>query len=96
MYKPFKKYRVEKRRLFYDNQDLISEQNVWKRTGIALNVREGELDLVLGRDVFPGGQEDLLFHVAVLTEENVDGHDAGEVEHVDVILNRNLDTSLKN
>jgi hypothetical protein len=26
----------------------------------------------------------------------VDGHDAGEVEHVDVILNRNLDTSLKN
>jgi hypothetical protein len=26
----------------------------------------------------------------------VDGHDAGEVEHVDIILNRNLDTSLKN
>ena len=35
-------------------------------TGIAFDVLEGELDFVLGRDVLPGGQEDLLLHVAVL------------------------------
>ncbi len=38
----------------------------------------------------PGGQEDLLLHVSVLDEEDVNGNDAGKVEHVDVVLDSNL------
>ena len=59
-------------------------------TGIALDILEGELNLVLSRDVLPGGEEHLLLHVAVLAEEDVDGDDAGEVEDVDVVLDCNL------
>ena len=59
-------------------------------TGIALDILEGELNLVLSRDVLPGGEEHLLLHVAVLAEEDVDGNDTGEVEDVDVVLDCNL------
>ena len=59
-------------------------------TGIALDVLECELNLVLSRDVLPGGEKHLLLHVAVLAEEDMDGNDAGEVEDVDVVLDCNL------
>ena len=64
-------------------------------TGIAFNILERELDLVLGRDVFPSGKEDFLLHVAVLPKEDVDGDETGEVEDVDVVLDSNLDAKNK-
>ena len=58
---------------------------------VALHVLERELDLVLRRDVLPRGQEHLLLHGAVLGEEDVDRENGGKVEHVNVVLDGDLE-----
>jgi len=60
------------------------------RTRIAFHILESKLDFVLSRNVFPCSQEDLLLHVTVLSKEYVNGYDAREVEHVNVVLDCNL------
>lgn len=55
-----------------------------------VDVVEGVLDLVLGGDVFPGGQEHPLVHQSVLRAQHVHGHQAAEVEHVHIVLDGHL------
>ena len=61
------------------------------RTCVALDILKSKLDFILSRDVFPCGQEYLLLHVPVLGEEDMNGNDARKVEHVNVVLDCNLD-----
>ena len=59
-------------------------------TCVVLHMRDVSLHLVLRGNVLPGGEEDALVHLAVLDEERVHGHLAGEVEDVDAVLDGHL------
>ena len=56
----------------------------------ALHVLDGVLSLIGGGNVLPGVKEGLFLHSSLLTEENVDRGNAGEVEDVDTVLDCNL------
>ena len=78
--------------------NMISRVKTWRgleaqrplRTCRHGQVGNGELHLVLSRNLLPRGQEDALVHHTVLAEEDVRRHQAGEVEDVDVVLNGHL------
>lgn len=55
-----------------------------------LSVLYSELLLVLFGYLLPHVQKFPLLHLTRLMEEHQQRHDAGEVEHIQVILNRNL------
>ena len=59
------------------------------------NIFNFKLDFVLGRYVFPGGEEDTFVHLSVLYEQHVQGGDTAEVEDVDRVLYGHLKKSTK-
>lgn len=67
-------------------EDVVECHLLRDRVRGADDVGQGVLDFVGGRYLFPRGEEHSLVQLAVLREQDVDGDQAREVEHVYVIL----------
>ena len=59
-----------------------------------LDILDLVLDLILGWNVLPCGQEYSFVHLPIFHEQYMDRNDTREVEHVYVVLHRHLETKL--
>lgn len=75
---------------FGDGEDVVEGHLL--RDGVcgAADVGQRVLDLVGGGDLLPRGEEHALVQLSVLGEQDVDGDQAREVEHVDIVFDCDL------